>query len=275
MTTNIDFVFFDAGGGHRSAANALRSVIERQARPWKIRLVNLQEVLDELDVFRQLTGLRLQDLYNLILKKGWTLGSRQLLPLMHGVIRVYHRGQVRLLEQFWGRETPDIVVSLVPNFNRAMFQALQRVSPRTPYVTVLTDLADFPPHFWMERQEQHLVCGTARAVRQARAMGHSPERVFRTSGMILNPRFYEPAAMDCAEERKRLGLDPALPTGLVLFGGQGAPVMLKIQRGLERAGLGLQLIHICGRNEKLRRALERESGRLPKYVEGFTAEVPY
>ena len=63
----LDFVFFDAGGGHRAAANALRSVIEKQQRPFEVRMVNLQELLDSIDVFRQITGRRLQDLYNLML----------------------------------------------------------------------------------------------------------------------------------------------------------------------------------------------------------------
>src|SRR5438067_1080674 len=71
----LDFIFFDAGGGHRSAATALRQVIEQQSRAFEVRLVNLQEVLDPIDIFRKITGLRMQDLYNSMLKKGWTLGS--------------------------------------------------------------------------------------------------------------------------------------------------------------------------------------------------------
>src|ERR1019366_7648709 len=70
----LDFVFFDAGGGHRAAANALRQVMERQKRPCEIRMVNLQELLDGIDVFRKVTGLRLEDVYNAMLRKGWTLG---------------------------------------------------------------------------------------------------------------------------------------------------------------------------------------------------------
>ena len=42
----LNFLFFDAGGGHRSAADALRTVIERQNRPLTVELVNLQEKLD-------------------------------------------------------------------------------------------------------------------------------------------------------------------------------------------------------------------------------------
>lgn len=37
---NADLVFFDAGGGHRSAATALRQVMEEE-RNWQVRLVNL------------------------------------------------------------------------------------------------------------------------------------------------------------------------------------------------------------------------------------------
>jgi len=105
----LDFLYFDAGGGHRSAANALSLAIERSGRPWEIRLINLQEVMDPLDIFRKYFGLRLQDVYNLLLKKGWTLGSAQLLWGMHQLIRLYHPKQVRLLEGFWrGRDT-DLV----------------------------------------------------------------------------------------------------------------------------------------------------------------------
>jgi len=53
---NVDLVFFDAGGGHRAAAEALSLVMEEQGG-WKIRLVNLQEVMDPIDLVRKLTGI--------------------------------------------------------------------------------------------------------------------------------------------------------------------------------------------------------------------------
>ena len=68
-------------------------------------------------------------------------------------------------------------------------------------MTILTDLADYPPHFWIERQEQYLICGTRKAAEQALALGHPTERIFRTSGMILRPKFYEPVTADRAAER--------------------------------------------------------------------------
>ena len=267
----IDFIYFDAGGGHRAAATALKSVIDEQARPWEIRLVNLQEVLDPLDVFRKITGIRLQDIYNLMLAKGWTLGSAQGLQFVHGVIRLYHGPTRRLLEKHWTSTQPDLVVSLVPNFNRVLFESVRAARPQTPYVTILTDMADYPPHFWIERQEQFLVCGTDKAVEQARALGHAESRIFRASGMIMRPKFYEEVTIDRAAERARLGLDTNRPTGLVLFGGQGSKVMLEIARRLPDT----QLIFICGRNESLAKKLRALPVSAPRHVEGFTSEVPH
>jgi 1,2-diacylglycerol 3-beta-galactosyltransferase len=269
----LDFLFFDAGGGHRAAADALRQVIERQARPLEIRMVNLQERLDSLDVFRKLTGLRLQDIYNTLLKKGWTLGSPQLTMGMHLVIRLYHGKLVRALESFWRESQPDLAVSLVPNFNRALCESLGRALPGVAFVTILTDIADYPPHFWIEKQKQYLICGSGRAVEQALSMGHAESMVFRTSGMILNPRFYEtpPLAEDERREARRaLGFDPDLPVGLVLFGGQGAAAMLGIARRLDNR----QLLLICGHNGKLRARLQAMPRRAAAFVEGFTREVP-
>src|SRR5580658_6016091 len=269
----LDFLFFDAGGGHRAAATALRQVIEQQGLPFEIRLVNLQELLDSMDVFRKLTGIRLQDLYNLMLKKGWTLGSAQLVKGMHLIIRLFHRQQVRLLEDLWRANRPDMVVSLFPNFNRALCESLRRALPGVPLVTILTDLADYPPHFCIERQDQYFICGSDKAVEQARAMGHPESKIFRVSGMILNPRFYEIAplsAEDRAAARAQLGFSADQPVGLVLFGGQGAAVMEEIARSLPRR----QLLLICGNNEKLAQRLREMPHAAPMFVEGFTKEVP-
>jgi Glycosyltransferase family 28 C-terminal domain len=273
--TKVDFLYFDAGGGHRAAATALKAVIDEQKRPpddeWDVRLVNLQEILGPLDVFRKVTGLELQEIYNQMLARGWTLGSAQGLKFMHAVIRLYHRPAVRMLEKYWAGARPDLVVSLVPNFNRAMRESLKNALPEVPYVTILTDIADYPPHFWMEKQEQFLICGSDKAVAQARALGYDENRIFRASGMILRPTFYQPVTVDRTAERKKLGLDPDRPTGLVLFGGQGSKVMLEIAERLSDT----QLILICGKNAGLADRLRALPAKAPRYVAGFTSEIPH
>jgi hypothetical protein len=271
----IQLIFFDAGGGHRNAATALQVQIERMGLPFDVSLVNLQEVLDPLDILRKYAGIRIQDMYNKMLRNGWTLGSPQLMRVLQLVVRMYHGPSVKVLEKFWLQSAPDMVVSLVPHFNRALRESFDRAFPGRPFVTVLTDLADYPKHFWIESQPQYLVCGTERAVEQARELGHVDGTVFQTSGMILNPRFYEPDPEDRIAERKKLGLDPDLPTGIVLFGGYGTWKMLDILRQINQSSLQVQLILICGKNEKLAAALRAERSRIPIHVEGFTTQIPY
>ncbi len=271
----IDLIYFDAGGGHRAAATALKSVIEKDFPSLDARLLHLREVLDPVDVFRKVLRVDLQELYNRMLRRGWTLGSKRSLRVMQRLIRLYHRSEVRLLRNRWQDRLPDMAVSLVPNFNRALYDAWRRVAPGRPYVTVLTDLADYPPHFWMERQAQYFICGTPRAVAQARAMGHPAERVFLASGMILQPAFYDLPVLDRTAERLKLGLDPNVVTGLVLFGGYGSKAMARIAQRLEPLSADLQLILIAGRSAKLEKTLRTAPGNLRRHVVGFTSQVPY
>jgi len=272
----IEFCFFDAGGGHRAAATALEMSIRSQGLSWDVRLTNLQELLDELDILKKSTGIRIQDCYNNMLRTGWTLGSTQLMRVLQLTIRAYHSATLRLMERHWKETNPDMVVSFVPHFNRALYESFHRAFPGRAFITVLTDVADYPEHFWIERnQQQHFVCGSERAVAQARERGYSDDRIFRASGMILHPRFYEKPVDNRIEERERLGLRPNLPTGLILFGGHGSKEILKIADRLNRAALQLQLIIVCGKNEKLAAALRAGKFRFPVFIEGFTSRVNY
>jgi 1,2-diacylglycerol 3-beta-galactosyltransferase len=273
----VTLVYFDAGGGHRASMLALRSVIEAQQRPWQLTALNLQELLDSVDPFLKLTKIRLQDVYNRMIQRGMTLGTPALLKGLHGLVRLFHGPTVRVLEKYWRETQPEMVVSLVPNFNRQLWQSLRAALPAVPYVTVITDIADYPPHFWIERQAQWVVCPSERAVEQGIELGHPPERLLRVSGVILNPRFYEPVTVNRAAERARLGLDASLPTGLVMFGGHGSGAMVEICKRLGAARLPLQLIAICGHNQKLAARLRAHAAgsRIKVFVEGFTKEVPY
>jgi UDP-N-acetylglucosamine:LPS N-acetylglucosamine transferase len=268
----IDLVYFNAGGGHRSAALALQTAIREQGRDWQIRLVNLFEILDPQDVFCKTTGVKPEHYYNIRLRKGWTLGLSQELRILQALIRLSHRSLIGQLRRHWQTSSPDMVVSLVPNFNRAMYQALNIAQPGAPYVTVLTDFADLPPHFWIEpRLPQHLICGTPRALAQAHAAGCNPNHIHQTSGMIINPDFYRDLHIDRDAEMRKLGLDPKRPTGLVMFGGHGSRTMRSIGRRLD----DVQLILVCGHNAALADELRAATAHAPRVVVGFTSQMRY
>ena len=267
----VELVYFNAGGGHRSAALSLEAALLGCDRPWQVRRINLAEILDPADRFRQATGIAPEDYYNLRLARGWTVGLTLELKMLQAAIRLARRPLISLLRKHWLATRPDVVVSLIPNFNGAMCEALGGALPQVPYVTVLTDLADYPPDFWIEADpRQHLVCGSARALAQARAAGRTASHVHAASGMILNPRFYAGRSADQMAERERLGLSPDRPTGMVMFGGHGSPAMLQIARRLPDT----QLLLICGHNQRLAARLTKLPSRAAHVVMGYVSDMP-
>jgi len=275
----LDVIFFNAGGGHRASAAGLKSILEQQQRPWDVNTINLREVLEPIDFIRKVTRVRVEDFYNRMLRHGLTIGTGPMLRVVQSLIRRMHVQAAAMLQQYWTENPPDLVVSVIPNFNREIFEGLRSTdkvlgrSP-TPVVTILTDLADYPPHFWMERQEQYLICGTEAAMNQALAMGHRRDRVFRTSGMIVRPEFYNRSPIDRDEERGRLGLRADLPTGLVMFGGYGSRQMVTIAKRVAAAGLKTQLIIMCGYNRQLAARIAELELPFPYRIEGFTEDIP-
>jgi Monogalactosyldiacylglycerol (MGDG) synthase len=273
LMTTVDLVWFNAGGGHRAAAQALEQVMLTHGLPWRVRKVNLTEVLDPTAQFKRFLGIEPEDIYNKRLASGFTLGLAQELKLLQGLIKLSHGALVQRLARHWRATQPDMVVSLIPNFNRCLHDSLALARPSAPFVTVLTDMADHPPHFWIEPgTQQHVVCGTQHAAEQARAAGIASGHVHRSSGMILRPEFYLPHTGVCrAAAREQLGLDAHTPVGLVLFGGTGSRVMKRIAARLPQT----PLILMCGRNQALADELRALPARAPRVVVGFTPDVAH
>jgi 1,2-diacylglycerol 3-beta-galactosyltransferase len=246
--------------------------IREQYKDWQVRLVNLFEVLDPQDIFYRTTGVKPEDYYNVRLARGWTLGLAQELRILQMLIRLSHKSLVSQLRRHWQATRPDLIVSMVPNFNRAMYQAAMLADRQVPYATILTDFADYPPHFWIEPdQAQHFICGTPRATNQVRTTVCQGACVHETSGMIINPSFYRPLNLDRRAEMLKLSLDPDRPTGMVMFGGHGSRVMRAIAKRLH----DVQLILACGHNEVLAEQLRSMRASAPRLIVGFTSQISH
>ena len=280
----IEIIYFDAGGGHRNAMHALSRLLAEQHPDWRIVPVDLQQLLEPIDPVNRLTrrlngslrrllpaapNIRLanwqaQDIYNSALKRGTTHGLGTILPVLQGFVRRYSPEIERLLVDRWRdpqTARPDLVLSVIPNFNRVMFCALRAFAADIPYATVITDMVDYPPHFWMEDQDQVIICGTPKAAKQARATGfYAEDRIFEVSGMILKESFYRPAPPD-GPRLSQLGLVDGKPTALIMFGGNGSFRATQTILGqFEKARLDVQTIVMCGNNRRLLESLKNRPG---------------
>ena len=264
--TKVDLVYFNAGGGHRAAATALSTQLRITHPDWEIRCVNFTEIFEG-----KIVGTGFEDFYNKLIQKGWTYGLSQGLKVVQGLIKFNHDKLVDILSEHWKQTKPDMVVSLIPNFNKPLFDSVSVALPSVPYVTILTDIADNPPHFWIENQEQHFICGSEKAVDQAKEQGIQDWQIHKVSGMLLRPDFYKPEIYNKEAEQTILGFDPKKPVGIVMFGGQGSSSMLAIAEKLSDT----QLILMCGHNERLKDKLCKLQARSKHLVLGFTTSVDY
>ncbi|NBD16532.1 MAG: hypothetical protein GVY04_10450 [Cyanobacteria bacterium] len=269
-------------GGHYAAFEALQSVIEQKQLPWELTVVDvasltqgLTEQKKILDIF-SLLGTSAGEFVSQAQQKNWKLLQKLTNPLIKLLVKLNYHAAIRITSELWRNQQPDLVVSVLPLYNKVIWDSLQQEKPGTPVATLLTDFADSPPAFWIEpKTGMYVLCGTERAEQQARDLGLEEKRIIKTSGMVIHPRFYEPITRDRAAERQRLGLDPDCLTGLVLFGGCGSNQMLEIAQRLAYFGDKLQLIFLCGRNEAVASALRESQGQQKRLITTFTPEIPY
>lgn len=278
----INVVTAEGGVGHYATCNAIRSIFQQSNTPYLISVTDISEIVNRLAKQKKtvnvynLFGSSGEDFYIWLQKNNWTWLHPLQLRLDKLLTKLNYDVGVKVTEEYCREQQPDLVVSVVPVINKILWEGLQRAKPGIPLVTILTDFADCPPAFWLEPETgNYFVCGTEKAVKQARSLGVREERIIRTSGMVIHPRFYEPIECDRRTERQRLGLDPDCITGLVMFGGNGSKVMLEIAKRLECFKEKLQLIFICGRNEELAKALRESQGIQKRFVISFTEDIPY
>jgi processive 1,2-diacylglycerol beta-glucosyltransferase len=270
--------YVDAGGGHRNVAQALAAAAEERRTTWRFDAVNFQKIVAPLDFTRRITGRSAEDLYNVLLRREWTVTMVPLLRVLQGLIRLRYRALVRHLVRYFGEQpAPAAVLSVFPNFNAVLRDACRSALPGVPFGVLVTDLADFPPHFWIEPGLDYLILGSERAAEQACAVGLRPDVFTRVSGMVLHPRFH--VEQDAADVRARLRAEVGFAAEdfviLLLFGGKGSPEIERLASGLLAESPSWRVAVICGDNPALLARMQalRNLHGLRLHVTGFTSRV--
>ncbi len=136
---------------------------------------------------------------------------------------------------------------------------------------VASVVTDFEAHaFWMEPSVDCWFVAAEETGARLVARG-APEGDVLATGIPISAKFSEklsPTAL-----RKRDGLDPDLPTLLVLGGGFGMGPVSEILEALDRIERRLQIVVVAGRNERLRTKLASERHRHAVHVHGFVTNM--
>ncbi|MBN8821465.1 MULTISPECIES: hypothetical protein [unclassified Spirosoma] len=270
----VAIVYFDAASGHRSAAVGLKRALDRRYPDWSVRLINIVDLFDRHKRFGEIARYGI-DRFNRQLKrdKVFDLGGQINLSLLfHDLLG---REGIRQLSTFWKENPPDVVISVTPMYNPALYASVRLINPAAVCITIPVDFEEVKPRYWFTpRVEQYYLNGTDRLHQQARKAGVPDRQNYRVAGMVVDPLCYEIPNRDQRAERIRLGLDPDLPTGVISFGGQGCIHLQTIAEAVAQADLRVNLIFLCGRNEVVFNTIQNLETPYPKLVLGYLPETP-
>lgn len=276
----IVLCYTDTGGGHRATARALQAILQRGTRHEVILCDLYRELIADRDLFRRFTGFGGEDIYNrFIMGKNWpSLYCRIFYALILVNIRMGTRNAIPHVTAHWRNVAPDLVISVMPLVNSGLYQTVQAYSGKrpVPFMVVMTDLAELMRRVWFPlEQDYYIVCGADAAYEKIRTKPHMEQLVFRTSGLLVHPSFYEHSVQDPAGERKKLGLRPDWPTGCMMYGATGSPRMIALALALRDIGRKVQMIFLCGHNQSLADELQQMNLPYPHLISTYVHDVPY
>ncbi len=258
------------GEGHQQAALAIRDALLEIYPTLDVRIMDylrtVHPVLNSVARYCYLKSVRFAPaLYGLFYK-----GTSRIAPSSLLQRRLNHLGFEDLLE-FLSEYRPDIVVSTFPTPAGVMSLLKERQLTAIRSATIITDHAIHSQ--WIHAGTDHYFVGSDH-VKTGLIRRGVPENRISITGIPIRPAFLAPR--NRAEIRTKIGLRDDLPTLLVMGGAYG--VLSDIEQicgELFQSRIHTQMIVVCGRNDKLREAIEElaKSARHPVWVFGFTREV--
>ncbi|HLH73674.1 MAG TPA: hypothetical protein VKX96_10350, partial [Chloroflexota bacterium] len=147
---------------------------------------------------------------------------------------------------------PDVVVNTHPLANRPILDAVEVYSRKIPVVASVSELVSVHVS-WVDPRLDLLNTATTESFRCVIGWGADSDRV-RCLGLPVDECFATVETTP-AELRATMGLDPGRFTALLIGGGEGAGGLEEIVREIQATDLDVQLIVVCGRNQRLRQRL--------------------
>ncbi len=147
---------------------------------------------------------------------------------------------------------PDLVICTYPTVAGTLAKLRENHALSVPLVTVVTDYAVHSQ--WIHKGVDLYIVGCQEVYKGLVEWGIEPERIHVT-GIPVSTRFEYP--INRAEIQAKLGLRSHLPTFLVMGGTYGVIGGAKwVCKLLADAPASVQVIVVCGRDEKLYRSLD-------------------
>jgi 1,2-diacylglycerol 3-beta-galactosyltransferase len=263
----ILLLYSNTGGGHRSAALAIREALE-SSYPGRYRV----ELLDALSEYAPRPLSYAPQFYPELTNfpRMWRFGyrlidGRRRARVLSAALWPYVRSPAsRLLAE----RPADLLVSVHPLLVSPMLRAMRGSTP--PLVTVVTDLVSTHA-LWFHPESSLCILPTEAARSSALRHGLSEERL-RVTGLPVS-RGFLPARRGQAALRRKLGWPTDRPVVLLMGGGDGLGPIYETARAIARPGGDFCLAVVTGRNWRLHERLQAANWEVPTFLYGFQEQL--
>lgn len=172
-----------------------------------------------------------------------------------------HKTSCDKLEKLFARHKPDVVVC-TQAFPCGMVAYYKK--ERDLKTTLIGVLTDFSPHsFWINEGVDYYVVPSVEAKERFIKKGVPPDSI-KVYGIPMRAKFA--AQLDKKPIAEKLGLDPEIPTIVIMGGGQGLGPIKAIVKSLIKVKMAFQMIVLAGVNKKIISSLRRSTRKSDKKI---------
>lgn len=147
--------------------------------------------------------------------------------------------------------TPDLILSVHPNFNGSVINILENHKIKIPFITLIADLVSIYP-LWADPRADYIISPTQEAKDKCVEYGVSEEKI-KVLGFPVRSKFYR----DIEDSKEHINYNADMPLNcLIMSGGEGVGNMRKIAEIL-LDNFNCTVSIVAGRNTRLRNKLEQ------------------
>jgi len=257
----------NTGGGHRSAATAIKNAIDELTATEKLPAAKYEVLI--VDVVENSNALHkgFVGIYNFLLRyqQGWMkyyYSAIQTLKPDNSALGYWLASSY--LKKLLHEIEPVVVVSIHPMANHYLARALENAHlPNRPLL--ILDVIDPNAKLWIGWaciDASTIIVANELAQKRLVALGIDAEKI-ATIGMPIDPTFLQPAKISREKFLSELDLSPDMVTICLTAGWAGGGNFVKIYGALIGVQKAIQVIVICGKNEKLHKKITQMSRKMP------------
>lgn len=247
----ILITYATAGEGHKKAALAIKSAFDiLNPRDTEIKII---DALDYTNKFFKWMYPKTYLFMVTYIPTIWgffyyCLDFRCAYPLVRFIRRIVNGNNTKSFEEFLYNFKPDIVITTHFLASEVIATLKRQNRLQTKLITCVTD---FRMHsFWFSNETDFFCVGFYETKEDLVKKWGIPAQKINILGIPIHPKFYD--VKHKTEICNKLGLSKDLLTVLVTGGGFGVGPITGLVKALMKIPEALQILVICGHNEKLR-----------------------